>query len=87
MCTNRKDIEIDYKVDNVTNYGSPVLTISSASGDSFVGLNIYADEITMHSQSLKNSKVQGIHTHEGKRIRMTLVIMPDAYGKVGLIYV
>ena len=78
-----KTIEIDYKVDNVTNYGSPVLTISSASGDSFVGLNIYADEITMHSQSLKNSKVQGIHTHEGKRIRMTLVIMPDAYGNSG----
>lgn len=75
-----KTIEIDYRVDNVTDYTTPVLTIASPSGDSFVGLKIYADELVMHSQSLRNSKIQGIHTHEGKRIRMTLVIMPDAYG-------
>ena len=75
-----KTIEIDYRVDNVTDYTTPVLTIASPSGDSFVGLKVYADELVMHSQSLRNSKIQGVHTHEGKRIRMTFVIMPDAYG-------
>lgn len=75
-----KTLEIDYRVDNVTDYSNPVLTISTPSGDSFVGLNIYADEIIMHSQSLKNDSVQSLHTFEGKRTRFTLTILPDAYG-------
>ena len=56
-----KTIEIDYKIDNVTDYSEPIITISSPSGDSFVGLNIYADDIIMHSQSLKNDEVQSLH--------------------------
>lgn len=76
-------IEIDYKVDNVTDYSRPVITISSQSGDSFVGLNIYADDIIMHTQSLKNDSVQSLHTFEGKRTRLTLTILPTAYGNPG----
>lgn len=75
-----KTIEIDYRVDNVTDYAEPVITISAPSGDTFVGLNIYADDIIMHSQSLKNDDVQSLHTFEGKRTRLALVILPGAYG-------
>lgn len=75
-----KTIEIDYKVDNVTDYSEPIITISSPSGDSFVGLNIYADDIIMHTQSLKNDSVQSLHTFEGKRTRLTLTVLPTAYG-------
>lgn len=78
-----KTIEVDYRIDNVTDYTEPVITISSASGDSFVGLNIYADEIIMHSQSLKNEDIQSLHTFEGKRTRLALTILPDAYGNSG----
>ena len=78
-----KTIEVDYRIDNVTDYTEPVITISSASGDSFVGLNIYADEIIMHSQSLKNKDIQSLHTFEGKRTRLALTILPDAYGNSG----
>ena len=78
-----KTIEVDYRIDNVTDYTEPVITISSASGDSFVGLNIYADEIIMHSQSLKNDDIQSLHTFEGKRTRLALTILPDAYGNSG----
>jgi hypothetical protein len=78
-----KTLELDYKVDNVTDYSEPVITISSLSGGSFVGLNIYADDIIMHSQSLKNDDVQSLHTFEGKRTRLTLTILPDAYGNSG----
>ena len=78
-----KTLELDYKVDNVTDYSEPVITISSPSGGSFVGLNIYADDIIMHSQSLKNDDVQSLHTFEGKRTRLTLTILPDAYGNSG----
>ena len=75
-----KTFEIDYKIDNVTDYSEPIITISSPSGDSFVGLNIYADDIIMHTQSLKNDDIQSLHTFEGKRTRLTLTILPDAYG-------
>ena len=78
-----KTIEVDYRIDNVTDYTAPVITISSASGDSFAGLNIYADEIIMHSQSLKNEDIQSLHTFEGKRTRLALTILPDAYGNSG----
>lgn len=78
-----KTIEVDYRVDNVTDFSAPVLTIASPSASSFVGLKLYADEVMMHSQSLRDSKIQGIHTNEGKRLRLTLVIMPDAYGNSG----
>ncbi len=78
-----KTIEVDYRIDNVTDYTEPVITISSASGDSFIGLNIYADEIVMYSQSLKNEDIQSLHTFEGKRTRLALTILPDAYGNSG----
>lgn len=73
-------LEIDYMVDNVTDYSNPIITISSPSGDSFVGLNIYADDIIMHTQSLKNDSVQSLHTFEGKRTRLTVTVLPTAYG-------
>lgn len=80
-CARRgKTIEIDYKVDNVTDYLKPVITISSPSGDSFVGLNIFADDIIMHTQSLKSDNVQSLHTFEGKRTRLAVTILPTAYG-------
>ncbi len=78
-----KTIEVDYKVDNVTDYTEPVITISAPSADSFVGLNVYADDVIMHSQSLKADDVQSLHTFEGKRIRLALTILPDAYGNPG----
>lgn len=76
-------IEIDYRVDNVTNYSEPVMTISSPSGNSFIGLNLYADDIIMHTQSLKDDSVQSLHTFEGKRTRLTLTVLPTAYGNPG----
>ncbi len=78
-----KTIEIDYRIDHVTDYSEPVVRMSAPSGDSFVGLNIYADNIIMHSRALTNDRVQNLHTFEGKRTRLTLTIMPDAYGNAG----
>ena len=43
-------------------------------------MNIYADQIVMHSQSLREDSVQSLHTFEGKRTRFTLTILPMAYG-------
>lgn len=75
-----KTLEIDYRVDHVTDYSKPIVTISTPDGVSFTGLNIYADQIEMHSQSLREDSVQSLHTFEGKRTRFTLTILPMAYG-------
>ena len=75
-----KTLEIDYRVDHVTDYSKPIVTISTPDGVSFTGLNIYADQIVMHSQSLREDSVQSLHTFEGKRTRFTLTILPMAYG-------
>lgn len=77
-----KTIEIDYKVDNVTDFDHPVISLSSEGG-SFVGLRVFPDNVVMHTNALKNADNQGINLFEGKRLRLTLVIMPDAYGNSG----
>lgn len=77
-----KAIEIDYKVDNVTDSNHPVITISSDS-DAFVGLKVFPDNVVMFSNALKNLDNQSINLFEGKRLHLTLVIMPDAYGNSG----
>ena len=74
-----KTIEIDYRVDNVTDFNYPVIRMSSE-GDSFVGLRVYPDKVVMYSNALKTIDNQSINLFEGKRLRLTLVIMPDAYG-------
>lgn len=77
-----KTIEIDYKVDNVTDFEKEVLSIASAAA-SFVGLKVFPDNMIMHTQSLKTDDFQSLNVRDGERIRMTLTIMPDAYGNAG----
>lgn len=78
-----KTFEIDYLISNVTDFSKPVITLSTTVSNSFIGLNIYPDNVIMNSQSLKNKDVQSLHTFEEKRTRLTLTIMPDAYGNSG----
>lgn len=77
-----KTIEIDYKVDNVTDFDKESLTIASASA-SFVGIKLFPDNLIVHSQSLKNDDFHSLNLRDGQRIRMSLTIMPDAYGNAG----
>lgn len=74
-----KTVEIDYKTDNVTDFNHPVIRMSS-DGDSFVGLRVFPDNVIMYTNALKTTDNQSINLFEGKRLRLTLVIMPDAYG-------
>lgn len=78
-----KTIEIDYKTDCVTDFAQPVLSISTPSGDKFVGLKLYPDDIVMYSTALKDKDNQSINLNEERRTRITLVITPDAYGNSG----
>jgi len=78
-----KTIEVDFKPDCVTDFNHPVVKIATAAGEKFVGLQIYPDDVVMYSQALKDKDNQRINIYEEKRTRLTLVIMPDAYGNQG----
>lgn len=76
-----KTIEIDYLSDNVVDYSYPIIQMCSDDG---TGLKITPDNICLLSQSLKNTVTQATNTDTGKRIRLTMVIMPTAYGNADL---
>ena len=78
-----KTIEFDYKPDCVTDFNHPVLKISTPAGEKFIGLQIYPDDVVMYSSALKDKDNQSINVYEEKRTRITVVIMPDAYGNPG----
>ena len=78
-----KTIEFDYKPDCVTDFIHPILRISTPAGEKFVGLQIYPDDVVMYSSALKDKDNQSINVYEEKRTRITVVIMPDAYGNPG----
>ena len=42
-------MEVDYKVDNVTDFNHPVIRMSS-DGDSFVGLRVFPDNVVMFTR-------------------------------------
>lgn len=78
-----KTIEIDFRPDCVTNFSYPVFQIATVQGSDFNGFKIFPDDVVMYSSALKNKDDQSVNINEQKRIRMSLVIMPDAYGNSG----
>lgn len=79
-----KTIELDFTVNNVTDFSEPVITIDNGGeGDSFVGMKVYPDNVLVHSAIKKDDSNQSLHIFEGKRTRLTLTIVPNLYGVSG----
>ena len=78
-----KTIELDFKVDNVTDYDQDIITIATSQNTSFIGLKIKPNEVSMFSQAKKDASTQNLPIDNGVRIRLTLVITPNAYGNQG----
>lgn len=74
-----KTIELDYMVDNVADSSIDIVKIF----DNNVGLRISGENISMYSQSCKDSTTQDVPTDNGVRIRVTVVIQPNTYGNQG----
>lgn len=77
-----KTIEFDYAVNNISDYSKEIISISS-SDEKFTGIKIYPDDSLIYSQSLKNKDTQSINIKDGERIKISFVIMPNAYGNSG----
>lgn len=79
-----KTVEIDFMVENVTDFAEPVIQIDNGgTGDSFVGVKIYPDNIIVHSAIKKDDSNQSLHIFEGKRTRLAITIVPNLYGVNG----
>ena len=74
-----KSIEIDFKVENASDASKNIITIAEGN----VGLKVSGENISFFSQSEHESTTQDVPTDNGVRIRLTVVVMPDAYGNAG----
>lgn len=74
-----KTIEIDFKVENASDASKNIITIAEGN----VGLKVSGENISFFSQSRHDSTTQDVPTDNGVRIRLTVVVMPDAYGNAG----
>lgn len=79
-----KTIEIDFKVENAADSSKEIISIAEDMSDgSRVGLRISGENVSMYSQSEQDNTKQDVPIDNGVRIRMTMVVMPDAYGNPG----
>lgn len=74
-----KTIEIDFLIDNITDYNETVANLAT-NVERFVGLKVYPEKVVMFSNAQKNEELQSINICERERIRLTLTIVPKAYG-------
>lgn len=74
-----KTIEIDFKVENASDASKDIITIA----ENNVGLRVSGENISFFSQSMQESSTQDVPIDNGVRIRLTVVVMPDAYGNAG----
>lgn len=74
-----KTIEIDFLIDNITDYNETVTNLAT-NVERFVGLKVYPEKVIMFSNAQKNEELQSINICERERIRLTLTIVPKAYG-------
>jgi hypothetical protein len=71
-----KTIEIDFKVENAADASKDIISIV----ENNVGLRVSGENISFFSQSMHESSTQDVPTDNGVRIRLTVSVMPDAYG-------
>ena len=74
-----KSIEIDFKVDNASNTVFDIIKIIEGT----IGLKISGENVSFFSQSRQDSTTQDVPIDNDVRIRLTIVVMPTAYGTPG----
>lgn len=74
-----KTIEIDYQVNNPSDFGSDCITTSMPYQDGYIGLRVKASGIMFATRSEHNADAQAIDTDDSVRIRLALVISPKKY--------
>lgn len=81
-----KTIELDFRCENVLKYDTPIVTIQDAVENNKASLNVYPDMAVLTSQlkyTANEQENQSTKFEDGVRLRMTIVILPTAYGNQG----
>ena len=74
-----KTIEIDYQVNNTSDYDADCITIAIPYQKQYIGLKIKAASVMFATRSEHNADVQAMNMDDGVRIRLALVISPKKY--------
>lgn len=81
-----KTIELDFRCSNVLNYETSIIAIQDAVANNNASLMVYPDMSVLTSQlkfTDKEQENQSTKFEDGVRLRMTIVILPTAYGNQG----
>lgn len=79
-----KTIEIDFKIENASDATKDIISIAETNpSGSRVGLKVSGDNVSFFSASKQDSTTQDLPIDNNTRVRLTVVVMPDAYGNAG----
>ncbi len=78
-----KTIILDLLFDNVVDYEDAVLSIVKNLTASWLGVKITPEKMTVFSSLMGDEETQSFKFEDRTRIRLSLVVMPDAYGNSG----
>lgn len=81
-----KTLIFDFRCENVLRYNNPIITIQDTVEANRASLTVYPDMAVLTSQyqySDQEKEYQGTKFEDGVRVRMTIVILPKAYGNTG----
>ena len=74
-----KTIEIDYQINNTSDYDAECISIAMPYQKGYIGLKVKPSSIMFATRSERNADVQAMSTDDGVRIRLALVISPKKY--------
>ena len=74
-----KTIEIDYQVNNTSDYEAECISIAVPYQKQYIGLKVCASSLMFATRSEHNADVQAMQMDDGVRIRLALVISPKKY--------
>ena len=74
-----KTIEIDYQINNTSDYDAECISIAMPYQKGYIGLKVKPSSIMFATRSERNADVQAMITDDGVRIRLALVISPKKY--------
>lgn len=81
-----KTLIFDFRCENALRYDNPIITIQDTVEANRASLTVYPDMAVLTSQykySDQEKEYQSTKFEDGARVRMTIVILPKAYGNTG----
>lgn len=78
-----KTLILDILLDNVVDYEDAVMSIVKNLAASWLGVKITPEKMTVFSSLMGDEETQSFKFEDRTRLRLSLVVMPDAYGNSG----